>query len=376
MHKTLYGLMQATHTWNLQLHHAMIDIGYICITADHCIYMRKGTEGSSIMAIHVDDMYAAASNMAEMAKLKEQLGTFFSLVDLGELKWLLGISITWDHCACTISLCQGTYIESITKWLDLLDTHPVTTPLDPHVILSKDLGPTSEEEKLQMNKIPYLTAIGSIMYAATATRPNVAFAVQHLSQFNNNSGNAHWMAAQCTIRYPYATRHWTLVLGSLEITLTGWVDSDWGACKDTRRSISGYAFSLGSGLISWSSKKQPTVATSSTEVEYIASCHGAKEAVWIRSLLNFLGFEQNTPSHIFCDNVSSNILTRDPSFHMWMKHINIQHHYVREHVEASDISYAYIPTCDNLADCLTKPLVHPQFQDLTVCMGMSGDLPT
>ena len=115
MHKRLYGLMQDARAWNLRLHCAMIDIGYIRITADHCIYMRKGTEGSSIMAIHVDNICVAASNRAEMAKLKEQLGKFFSLVDLGELKWLLGISITWDRHARTISLCQGTYIESITK---------------------------------------------------------------------------------------------------------------------------------------------------------------------------------------------------------------------------------------------------------------------
>ena len=119
------------------------------------------------------------------------------------------------------------------------------------------------------------------MYAATATCPDVAFAVQHLSQFNNNPGNAHWTAAQRTIWYLYATRNQTLVLGGPEINLTGWVDSDWGACTDTRRSVSGYTFSLGSGLISWSSKKQATVATSSTEAEYVASCHGVKEAVWI-----------------------------------------------------------------------------------------------
>ena len=115
MRKTLYGLTQATRAWNLHLHHAMIDIGYVCITTDHCIYMCKTAEGSSIVAIHIDNMCAAASNMAEMAKLKEQLGTFFSLVDLGELKWLLGIAVTRDRRARTISLCQGAYIKSIAK---------------------------------------------------------------------------------------------------------------------------------------------------------------------------------------------------------------------------------------------------------------------
>ena len=139
--------------------------------------------------------------MTEMVKLKVQLRQFFNLVDLSELKWLLGIAITWSCPVHPISLCQGAYIESIMKHLHLEDAHPVTMPLDPHVILLKDLGPTSNEEKLRMKKIPYLTgtAIGSIMYAATATHPDVAFAVQHLSQFNSNPGYAHWTAAQHTI---------------------------------------------------------------------------------------------------------------------------------------------------------------------------------
>src|SRR5882672_7715965 len=166
------------------------------------------------------------------------------------------------------------------------------------------------------------------------------------------------------------------MLGGPNIKITGWVDSDWGAFTDTHRSISGYAFSLGSGLVSWSSKKQPTMAMSSTEAEYISSCHGAKEAVWLCSLLKSLGHAQDHASCIHCDNIGSNILTRDPSFHARSKHIDIQHHYVPEQVEASNIHYAYIPTHNNIADCLTKSLPHPKFQELTACMGMCNDLPT
>src|SRR5882672_10066370 len=354
----------------------MLEIGYVHISADHCIYMCKTPSGSSIIAIHVDYMAAAASNKAEMAKLKEQLGKLFSIVDLGELKWLLGIAVTRNQHAHTISLCQAAYIESITRRLHLEDAHPVTMPLDPHVTLSKGDGPTSEEDMLRMKKIPYLTAVGSIMYAATATHPDVAYAVQHLSQFNSNPGNSHWTAVQRIIRYLYAMKTRSLVLSRSDIKLTGWVDSDWGACTDTCCSISGYTFSLGSGLVSWSSKKQPTVATSSTEAEYITSCHGAKEAVWLHSLLKSLGHAQDRASCIHCDNVGSNILTRNPYFHARSKHIDIQHHYVRERVEAGDIHYAYIPTHDNIADCLTKSLPHPKFQELTARMGMCNDLPT
>ena len=103
--------------------------------------------GSSIVAVHIDDMVAAASDKVEMARLKEELGKLFSLIDLRELKWLLGIAVTWDHNAHTISLCQAAYIEIIAKHLHLEDAHPVTTPLDPHVVLSKDLSPTRKRRK-------------------------------------------------------------------------------------------------------------------------------------------------------------------------------------------------------------------------------------
>jgi len=142
------------------------------------------------------------------------------------------------------------------------------------------------------------------MYAATATHPYIAYAVQHVSQFNCNLGNAHWTATQCVIQYLYAIKMRSLVLGGPEIKLTGWVDSDWGACMDTCHSMSSYAFSLSSGLVSWSSKKQPTVATSSTKAEYIASCHGTKEAVWLHSLLKSLGHAQDHLSYIHCDIIA------------------------------------------------------------------------
>jgi len=143
--------------------------------------MRNTPKGCSIVAVHVDDMAAAASDKAEIGRLKEELGKLFSLVDLGELKWLLGIAITRDRNSCTISLCQAAYIESIAKNLHLEDAHPVNTPLDPHVILSKDLSPTSKEEKIWMKKILYLTALGSIMYTATATCPDITYAIQNIS---------------------------------------------------------------------------------------------------------------------------------------------------------------------------------------------------
>ena len=212
MHKTLYGLMQAAWAWNLWLHYTMLGIGYMCTSADHCIYMHDTPTSASIMAIHIDDMCIVASSGAEMVKLKLELGKLFTLVDLGELTWLLGVTVTRDGCTRTVSLSQAAYIKSIAKHLHLEDAHPVTTPLYPHVILSKDLCPTSDEEVRCMKKIPYLTVVRSIMYAAIGMHPDLAFTVQHLSQFNCNPGHAHWTTAQHVVRYMYAMRHRALVL--------------------------------------------------------------------------------------------------------------------------------------------------------------------
>jgi len=147
--------------------------------------------GSSIIMVHVDDMATAASNKVEVAKLKEELGNLFSLMDIGELKWLVGIAITHNQHAHTISLCQAAYIESIAKCLHLEDAPLVTMPLYPHVVLLKNLSPTHEEDKLWMKKILYFTVVGSIMYAATTTHPHITYTIQHLSQFDCNPGNVH-----------------------------------------------------------------------------------------------------------------------------------------------------------------------------------------
>jgi len=169
------------------------------------------------------------------------------------------------------------------------------------------------------------------MYVAMGMHIDVAFAVQHLSQFSSNPGQAHWTTAQRVVRYLYATRGHILTLGgSGKIVLHSFTDSDWGADVDNRQSISGYFFSLGGGAISWNSKKQATVATSSTEAEYMASCHATKEAMWLCALLKLIGFKQKQPTLISCDNNGSNTLGRDPSFHKQTKHIDIQYHYVRK----------------------------------------------
>jgi hypothetical protein len=271
----------------------------------------------------------------------------------------------------TISLSQTSYIDTIVKRLQFKDTYPIHTPIDPNVILSEEMCLATEEERQDMAKFPYMVAVGSLMYMAMGTQPDIAFAVQWLSQYSSNPGCVHWTQAQRAIQYVATTRDFELVLGSTKVLLMGWMDSNWDTDIDNHHSISGYMFSLGGSTISWSAKKQPTIATSSAEGEYMASCHATKECMLLRTLLKLIGFAQLDPTSFCCDNVGSNILTKDATFHARTKHVDIQHHYVREHVEGKDIHFPYIPTHENPADAFTKSLPRPCFTKHRERMGLT-----
>jgi hypothetical protein len=164
-----------------------------------------------------------------------------------------------------ILLSQTPYVETIVKRFGLEESYDISTPLDPNVVLSKSMAPDTEDGKKKMRKIPYLAGVGSLMYASMATRPDITFAVNWLSQFSSNPGPAHWTAVQRVIRYLHRTKDIRLILGGKDpIVLTGYTNSDHASDVDTRRSTSGYVYTLRLGAISWSSKRQPTVTTSST----------------------------------------------------------------------------------------------------------------
>jgi hypothetical protein len=242
---------------------------------------------------------------------------------MGQIKWFLGMEVTRDRRARTISLSQAAHVKTITKCFRLEESYGISTPLDPNIVLSKSMAPDTEEGKRKMRRIPYLSGIGSLMYTSMATRPNITFAVNRLSQFGSNPGPVHWMAVKHVIRYLHGTKDVKLILsGKNHITLTGYTDSDRASNINTCRLTSGYAYALGLGTISWSSKRQPTIITFGTEAEYIASCHMTKEVLWLHKLVELLGHPQKT-TVIWSDNTRSIRLTKYPSFHTRTRHIDV-----------------------------------------------------
>ena len=269
------------------------------------------------------------------------------------MHWCIGFQNTRDRAARTITIHQERYINTVLERFGMQDSNPVATPLDP----SAKLVPLPDGEASA--DVPYATAIGSLMYAAVGTRPDIAFAVQALSQFNARPSNAHWTAVKHVMRYLKGTRHLGLQFGATTLDLVGYSDADWAQSLVDRRSTSGYVFKLAGGPVSWSSKKQPTVALSTMEAEYIALAHAAKEAIWLRALLTELGHAPNGATPLFSDNQAAIAFAHDNQFHARAKHIDIRHHFVRERIEADDISVTYCASEDNCADMLTKALARP-----------------
>jgi hypothetical protein len=250
-----------------------------------------------------------------MSKFKEELKGHFEITDLGPVKWILGIRVKRDHEVCTISLDQQTYIEKMAARFGLENAHPIRTPMVHGDPLSHSMSPSTPSAKARMAGVPYHELVGSLMYANVATRADIAHTVGIVSQFCQNPGELHWLAAKHILRYLIGTKSFTLVLGSTSpIRLSGYTDSNYTppGDLDKRKSTSGYCMNLGGGAISWSSKHQSTVATSSTEAKYMACCHAAKEAVWLRMLLHAIGHTQRKATNIQCDNQGTLILPLFP----------------------------------------------------------------
>jgi hypothetical protein len=237
---------------------------------------------------------------------------------------------------------------------------------------SKEVLP--DEEIARLASLPYRSLIGSLMYIAIGSRPDISFAVSKLSQFLDCFCSHHWEAALRVICYLKSTKGLRLILGSPSFDLKGFSDSSW-AEEENRKSHMGYRFTVGSGIISWSSRRQATVAGSSMEAEYIAASEASREALWLQSLLHELhlspssatsivlgGSFDDSATPIFCDNNGAITLAFDQAFHAHVKHVDIRYHFIQEQVEPSRVTMKRVSSADNVADIFTKLLARPLFE--------------
>ena len=285
--------------------------------------------------------------------------------DLGELKYFLGIQVHRDKDCKVIHICQPGYIQTILERYGMQDSKSASAPLSAGTKLIK-----ATITDVLTDEHDYQSIVGSQMYAMLGTRPDLAQSIQQISQYCQKPTKTHEKSAKQGLRYLKGMMDEGITYnGNLGLNLKCWSDANWGA-EEGRESVSGFVFTLAGGAISWSSKKQSSVALSSTESEYMAILHALRELIWILRLLKELGYDISDQNIIYTDSQSAIALANNPEHHARTKHIDIQYHFVRDCVEDGKLKLEYCPTKDMVADGLTKALGPERHRRLTKMMGM------
>ena len=243
----------------------MTDHGYSRTTSDHCVFVKKYPDSNFIiLLLYVDDMLIVGQDTSKISKLKSELSKSFSIKDLGPAKKILGIRIVRDRSLRLIWLSQENYIKKVLERFNMDKAKPVNCPLAGHFKLSSSQCPTSDEEKYELQKIPYASAVGSLMYAMVCTRPDIAHAVGVVSRFLSDPGKEYWAAVKWILRYLQGTSKMSLCFGKGEPIIDGFTDSDMAGDVDSRKSTAGYLITFAGGAMAWQSRLQKCVSLSTT----------------------------------------------------------------------------------------------------------------
>ncbi|GJX68759.1 retrotransposon protein, putative, ty1-copia subclass [Tanacetum coccineum] len=291
------------------------------------------------------------------------------------VEFLDGIKIYRDRSRRLIGLCQSAYIEKILKRFFMENSKRGSIPMQVKLRLSKSQGASTPAELKRMQNVPYASAVGSIMYAMRCTRPDVAFAQNITSRFQQNLGDLHWTTVKNILKYLMNTKDMFFVYGGdlkRELRVSCYTDAGYLTDADDLKSQTGYVFVLNRGAVDWKSAKQSIFATSSVEAEYIAAFDSSKEAVWVRKFISGLGVVPTIkkPINMYCDNTRAITIANESGITKGARHFRAKVHYLREVIEFGGIKLEKVYTYDNLADPFTKALAFPKHSELTRNIGM------
>ncbi|KAJ9527439.1 hypothetical protein QJQ45_025713, partial [Haematococcus lacustris] len=360
LHRALYGLRQAPRAWHARLKEELEQLGFTASAADSCLFTMMRGSSKVLLAVYVDDCLLAVSkgDMGTLEWVKQQLAAVFDIHQLGPVEQFLGMRISRDRAARQLVLSQEQYALSVVDRYGLADSRPRAVPLSTAEQLQRE-GVQQQSE----GGHSFAEVIGSLQHLAVVSRPDIAHAVGVLAKFMSAPTKEHWRVLRGVLRYVADTAAMGLMYGA-SAGLVGFCDADFAGDTDTRRSTTGHVFMLHGGAVSWSSRRQPTVAASTTESEYMACSAAGKEGLWLRGVLAdlSLGSAVVQPVTIMCDNEAALTLVKHPIASARSKHIDVLHHFVRERVARGELVFKFCGSAANVADVFTKALPSVKFE--------------
>ncbi|GJU29116.1 retrotransposon protein, putative, ty1-copia subclass [Tanacetum coccineum] len=349
VNRFIYEIKQASRQWNKRFGDEIKKFGFTQNRDEPCVYLKASGSNVTFLILYVDDILIMGNSIPMLQDVKSYLGRCFAMKDLGEAAYILGIKIYRDRSRRLIGLCQSAYIEKILKRFHMENSKRGSIPMQEKLRLSKSQGASTPAELKRMQNVPYASAVGSIMYVVRCTRPDVAFAQNITSRFQQNPGDL-----------------------KRELSVSCYTDAGYLTDAHDLKSQTGYVFVLNGGVVDWKSAKQSIFATSSAEAEYIAAYDASKEAVWVRKFIFGLGVVPTIeePINMYCDNTGAIAIAKESGITKGARHFRAKVHYLREVIEFGDIKLEKVHTDDNLADPFTKALAFPKHSEHTRNIGM------
>lgn len=350
LRKSLYGLKQSPRCWNHKFNDFIVQQGFKRSLHDSCLYTMFQDNSILYLLLYVDDVLIAGNNLQIIEKLKDDLSNVFKMSDCGPLTYYLGTKIEYELSNGIMKLSQHTHIEKILEKFSMSDCNPMRTPMEKGLCLPQEIK--------ELTQKPYREMLGSLMYLMLSVRPDICYQIGYMGRFQNSPGDIHWTALKRIVRYIKGSKDLELVYQDNlnDDELIGFADADWASDGTDRKSVSGFVFKVFGCPVSWGSKKQNVVATSSSEAEYIALSNAVSEGIWIRGILIDLQIlSESKPIVIYEDNRGCIGIAKN-SDSKRSKHIDVKYHFIRDYISKGIIKVEEIPTDLQVADMFTKAL--------------------
>lgn len=356
LNKALYGLKQSPRLWYEHLLSILKKHDFVAMPYDSAIFVQPNHK--IIIICHVDDLIITGPDLGLINTTVYELTKSLKIEKIGNINQFLGMQVITDYKNKKIYLNQNKYTANLLERFEKQNMKPVTSPIELGINLEK-----SDEVSSKADVNLYQQQVGSLIYLAINTRPDISFAVNRCARFMANPNETHFRALDRIWKYLNKFPEIGLFYDCCKINnkISGYSDADWGGDVLTRKSTSGYIFELNGNIISWLSMQQKTVALSSCEAEYMALKEAIKESIYLNYLLSYyyklldIKIPEEIPK-LLTDSESALKLANNPEFHKRTKHIDITYHFIRNSIKEHRVHLSYVNTKNQLADGFTKGL--------------------